>query len=471
MKALLAAILLWPGMAAALAPSAFTDYGAQTVRAAFLSRAASARAVAMGEAFTAVSDDASAVLGNPGGLGRVARLDAVAQYETGGDGISRNVGAIALPVGPGAVGIGVAAFSAGSYEVRDASGAKSGDQSAMDIAGTVGYGFANPGGLGLPGWTGLAVEFVSQGVGGSTVAGSLGTVLPLGGGLDLGLALQHMGAKASGFGLPSSLRAGLALAFAGTLRVAGEARVGLADKVTDVGAGAEWAPIPRVAIRAGYRTPLANQGWQGMTGLTAGAGLRLGNLVLDYAFQPYGELATSHIISLSWRQGAWMPAVAATADEAETEAAPGAAVAAAPAPKKSRRPAMMNVAVSDLEPQGVSASDAAVVADMLRGELVKTGSVIVLERQNMQKVMAEQAFQQTGCTSAECAVKLGKVLNVQRIITGSVGKLGDMYFVNVRIVDVESGSMVWSDRAEAKVVSALAKELPSLAQRLAKKMK
>ena len=91
----------------------------------------------------------------------------------------------------------------------------------------------------MPGWTGVAVEFVSQGVGGSAVAGSLGTVLPLGGGLDLGLALQHLGAKADGFGLPASLRAGLALAFAGTVRLAGEARVGLSDKVTDVGAGAE----------------------------------------------------------------------------------------------------------------------------------------------------------------------------------------------------------------------------------------
>jgi TolB-like protein len=422
----------------------------------------------MGEAFTAVADDASAVLGNPGGLGRIAHLDAVAQYETGGDGISRNVGAVALPAGPGVVGLGVAAFSAGSYDERDANGVLAGSKTAMDIAGTLGYGFAHPESLGLPGWTGVAVEFVSQGMGGSTVAGSLGSVLPLGGGLDLGLALQHLGAKAAGFGLPSSFSAGLACAFAGTVRVAGEARIGLADKVNDVGAGAEWAPIPRVALRAGYRRPLSDQGWQGLTGLTAGVGLRLGNLVLDYAFQPYGELATSHIVSLSWRQGAWMPAAAA--EEETPEPAP-VATGRTPAGKKPAKSGMQNIAVSDLEPQGVSASDAAVVADMLRGELVKTGMVNVLERQNMQKVMAEQAFQQTGCTSAECAVKLGKLLNVNRIVTGSVGKLGDMYFVNVRIVDVETGSMIWSDRAEAKIVSALAKELPSLAQRLAKKMR
>jgi len=460
-----------PGVALALTPSAFTSYGAGSVRAPFLSRAVSARAVAMGEAFAAVADDASAILGNPGGLGRVAHLDMVAQYESGGDGISRNVGAVAVPLGSGSIGIGVAAFSAGSYEVRNSAGVKSGEESAMDVAGSVGYGFANPAGLGVPGWTGLAVEFVSQGVGGSAVAGSLGSVMQLGGGLDMGIALQHMGAKADGFGLPASLRAGLALAFAGTMRLAGEARFGLSDKVTDVGAGAEWAPVPRVAVRAGYRAPLADQGWQGMTGLTAGAGFRLGNLVLDYAFQPYGELATSHIISLSWRQGAWMPQAGAGAAEEAEAPAEAAPVAAAAEAKKPKRPAIMNVAVSDLEAQGVSGSDAAVVADMLRGELVKTGAVNVLERQNMQRVMAEQAFQQTGCTSAECAVKLGKLLNVNRIITGSVGKLGDMYFVNVRIVDVETASMVWSDRAEAKVVSALAKELKPLAQRLAKKLK
>jgi TolB-like protein len=189
--------------------------------------------------------------------------------------------------------------------------------------------------------------------------------------------------------------------------------------------------------------------------------------VIDYAFQPYGELASAHLISVSWREAAWIPAPTAAGETAEAGAEETETIVV----RKVRKPTTQNIAVSDLEPQGVSASDAAVIADMLRGELVKTGEVNVLERQNMQKVMAEQAFQQTGCTSAECAVKLGKLLNVNKIVTGSVGKLGDMYFVNVRIVDVETASMIWSDRAEAKVVSALAREIPSLAQRLAKKAK
>jgi len=470
-RAVLIISFLAASTAGALQPFSITEYDAATVRAPFLSRAVSARAVGMGGSFTTFADDASAVLGNPGGLGRVAQVDAVGQFESGGDGIMRNVGAFALPVGAGAIALGVATFSAGTYEIRDANGLKTGDQSTMDIAGTLGWGFRHPAGLKLPGSTGLAVEFVSQAAGGSAIAGSLGTILALGGNVDLGLALQHMGTKADGFGLPTSLRAGLACAFAGKFRLAADLRSGLSDKVTDVGAGAEWAPVPKVAVRAGYRTPLADQGWQGLTGLTAGAGFRLGSLVLDYAFQPYGELATSHIISLSYRRGAWIPAPIVEVEEAEAPAEGEAAAPVAAAPRRAKRPAIPNIAVSDLESQGVSASDSAVVADMLRGELVKTGLVNVLERQNMQKVMAEQAFQQTGCTSAECAVKLGKLLNVQRIVTGSVGKLGDTYFVNVRIVDVETASMVWSDRAEAKVVSALARELPSLASRLAKKMK
>ncbi|MEK7744548.1 MAG: hypothetical protein AAB578_09205, partial [Elusimicrobiota bacterium] len=38
-------------------------------------------------------------------------------------------------------------------------------------------------------------------------------------------------------------------------------------------------------------------------GITAGVGWVLGDLDLDYAFVPYGDLGISHRISVSWRFG------------------------------------------------------------------------------------------------------------------------------------------------------------------------
>lgn len=99
--------------------------------------------------------------------------------------------------------------------------------------------------------------------------------------------------------------------------------------------------------------------------------------------------------------------------------------------------------------------------------MIKTGSFTVVEKQNMQKILAEQAFQQTGCTNSECAVRLGRVLNVRRIIVGSFAKFLSNYILSVRVVDVESGKVVAADQAKAANDSNLDKEIERLALRLA----
>jgi TolB-like protein len=63
----------------------------------------------------------------------------------------------------------------------------------------------------------------------------------------------------------------------------------------------------------------------------------------------------------------------------------------------------------------------------------------------MDKIMAEQTFQQTGCTTAECAVKLGKILNVKYLIVGTFGKLMDQYVLNFRVVETETAKVIYSD--------------------------
>lgn len=128
----------------------------------------------------------------------------------------------------------------------------------------------------------------------------------------------------------------------------------------------------------------------------------------------------------------------------------------------------INVAVSDLSAENVSQGNAAIVADWLRGALVAEGAYTVVERSAMQKVLTEQAFQNTGCTSSECAVKLGKVLNVQKMVVGSFGKFLDSYVLNVRVVDVESGEVVYSDSAKGRTTDEVEANIKSLAQRLSR---
>jgi len=112
------------------------------------------------------------------------------------------------------------------------------------------------------------------------------------------------------------------------------------------------------------------------------------------------------------------------------------------------RPAKMsdinNVAVADFIGNNVSQADASIVAGFLRTELVNTRLYKVMDRSNMDTVLSEQKFQNSGCTEQECAVEIGKLLNVRRMFVGSLSKLLDNYYITVNVVDVGTGEIVAS---------------------------
>ncbi|MEW6555863.1 MAG: CsgG/HfaB family protein [Elusimicrobiota bacterium] len=125
-----------------------------------------------------------------------------------------------------------------------------------------------------------------------------------------------------------------------------------------------------------------------------------------------------------------------------------------------------NLAVADFAGKNVSAADASIVADFLRIELVNTNLYSVVEKGNMDKILAEAQFQLTGCTEAECAVQIGKILNVQRIVVGSLSKLVDVYYITASLIDVETAKILKAEQVEALS----ARELPEAAKELVKKL-
>jgi curli biogenesis system outer membrane secretion channel CsgG len=158
-------------------------------------------------------------------------------------------------------------------------------------------------------------------------------------------------------------------------------------------------------------------------------------------------------------------------DIAKVPSTPQAVVPVAPPKPPVPVARFLNLAVGELQPQGLSGSDAAMVSAILRNEIVQTRAFSVVERSEMERVMNEQAFQRTGCTSDECAVKLGKLLNVQRIVMGTVGKLFESYMASVRVVDVETGRVVFSEMAKGKDELELTAELKRVAEEMAKQVR
>ena len=108
------------------------------------------------------------------------------------------------------------------------------------------------------------------------------------------------------------------------------------------------------------------------------------------------------------------------------------------------------IAVSDLAGQGIDAAAAAMISDRLRGELFNTGTVTVVERSQMKEILKEQGFQQTGCTSDQCAVEVGQLLGVKYMVVGAIGLVGHTYSISGRLIDVSTGKMVANSNIDCK---------------------
>lgn len=101
-----------------------------------------------------------------------------------------------------------------------------------------------------------------------------------------------------------------------------------------------------------------------------------------------------------------------------------------------------NIAVISLDAVGISETEATALTNRLRFELFRTRYFTVLERGEMYAILEEQDFQLTGCTTKDCLVEVGKLLNVRQIIAGSVSKVGNIYSVELRLIDVETSEIL-----------------------------
>jgi len=101
-------------------------------------------------------------------------------------------------------------------------------------------------------------------------------------------------------------------------------------------------------------------------------------------------------------------------------------------------------------------------SDILVTELAKTGRFVVVERDKLDKIMAEQKLQASGAIDPRTVVKVGQILGLNAIVTGSVSEFGvkqegSEYVivqskrqtaeatVDIRIVDAETGQVIFAD--------------------------
>ena len=99
-----------------------------------------------------------------------------------------------------------------------------------------------------------------------------------------------------------------------------------------------------------------------------------------------------------------------------------------------------SVAVLDFAANGLPEYEVETLVERLRSELPNTGAVRLVDRKMLENILKEQGLQQSGCTTDECSAQIGELLGAQFMISGSIGKLGDSFTVDMKMVSVTTGA-------------------------------
>lgn len=260
-----------------------------------------ARALGMGGAFTALSNDAGAVYYNPAGLGSLDLQEVSFSHEFLFEKTSYDVASWVYPIGEQAgLGFGVMRLGTGDLERRE-NFINTGSFGYSTWQGLLSYGRRLEDHISL----GLSIKLVSQTMDSFSdfgIGGDLGFKAHIYRGLNLGLTVHdaipaELKLDSIAESTPLSVTAGLALrdvrirtGVMATLAADVEAHE---DRSARVHAGLELVALEQYRLRLGYDRD----------NLTFGAGLQQKKFRVDYAFKLLDELPESHRFTLSLSLG------------------------------------------------------------------------------------------------------------------------------------------------------------------------
>ena len=267
----------------------------------FLKIGAGARAVGMGEAFTALVDDASSTFWNPAGLARLQNSELVFTHNEWLQDITNEYFALGFNVGKNWFGLSFMSNTVGGIERRvKPTEEPLGIVNAHDVLCGLSYARSLNPDLSI----GATAKFLYQKI---YVESASGVAVDFGlqyraklDGLRAGLVFQNFGyitkLKEESTKLPQTVRLGLAYSlpfqlFQGGVVLATD-WVKILDNTSHINFGLEYLFKGFFAMRLGYQT-----GWD-EKGIQGGFGIVTKKYRLDYAFVPFtSDLGNSHRIS------------------------------------------------------------------------------------------------------------------------------------------------------------------------------
>jgi TolB-like protein len=124
------------------------------------------------------------------------------------------------------------------------------------------------------------------------------------------------------------------------------------------------------------------------------------------------------------------------------------------------------VAVIPFNDNVITSDEAIALSDVLENRLAKLGRFDLVERKAIENIMDELNFGTTDFVDQSTAVRAGRLFSSQWLLLGSVSKLGNIYLVNVKLVNTETGMIVTGENGEAPTIQGLKDDVEAIAKEL-----
>ena len=86
----------------------------------------------------------------------------------------------------------------------------------------------------------------------------------------------------------------------------------------------------------------------------------------------------------------------------------------------------------------MSDEDIALYTGLLRLELHQTKSFILVERIQLNEILNEKNYDKMDCNSSECAIEIGRLVGIKKVITGSFKVVADTCLIAGQLINIET---------------------------------
>lgn len=106
-----------------------------------------------------------------------------------------------------------------------------------------------------------------------------------------------------------------------------------------------------------------------------------------------------------------------------------------------------SIAVLNIDSKGII-NNSEEMGYLVRLELEKTGAYSVLDKYEVKEVLDANKIDINNCYSKSCLINTGKLLKVDKMLSGNVERLGEKVVISLRIIDVETGKVEKNESTE-----------------------